>query len=151
MAHRVPLIGGQVFPRRGNGVSRSRQIVATVLLIATLCGCLSSAQDTTQQSEAKARFLAIVPGFVQWPQPAFAVSERRITDLCAWRFWVWNELGCRGAKFKRRRTSISHQVGPQRSGFSRMSGDLREPISSQALRQSARVRQGPEYPDHRRR
>jgi hypothetical protein len=50
-------------------------------MLATFNGSLCDAQDTNQQSEAKARFLAIVPGFVQWPSPAFA-GPNAVLRIC---------------------------------------------------------------------
>jgi hypothetical protein len=35
-----------------------------------------TAQDDSHQYEAKAKFLSIAPGFVEWPAPAFKAANR---------------------------------------------------------------------------
>jgi hypothetical protein len=40
-----------------------------------VCVAGRTAQDDSHQYEAKAKFLSIAPGFVEWPAPAFKAAN----------------------------------------------------------------------------
>jgi hypothetical protein len=56
-------------------LKRIQRTALCLVVVAAVCVPATSAQDDSQQYEAKAKFLSITPGFVQWPASAFKTAN----------------------------------------------------------------------------
>ena len=72
--------GGRVF-LRGMRLKRILRTAFCLVMIGPVCVPGTSAQESSQLYEAKARFLSIAPGFVEWPAATFKTANAPL-EIC---------------------------------------------------------------------
>jgi hypothetical protein len=102
-------------------------------VMAILCASVATAQGDSQQYQAKAKFLAIAPGFVVWPGVTFKLNGAPLQICVHGDFSFGTSL----AEFTRSATMQGHQIGGQlgteRTGPANLSHCVCKPVRGEAL------------------
>ena len=94
----------------GSSVNPVRRAFLSLAMVVAVCARGTVAQEDSQEYEAKARFLAIAPEFVEWPPSTFKTPAAPL-EICVYGSFLF---GTSLAEVTRNATVHGHRVEAQR-------------------------------------